>query len=174
VTWRSGTQFVIEVLLGLPKLRRWIRGVKFINHITTTKPTCAYKYVNIAFCTSVECLQLSVMIYHDVLVAGLSHRRPGFESIPNRIYDKRHNDIHCAEYLVFPSRPHHQYPALVFYLSTIRCKMGRDGSVSIAIRYGLDGPGNKSRWERDFPHGSRRTLGPIQLPTQWEPVIFRG
>jgi hypothetical protein len=32
---------------------------------------------------------------------------------------------------------------------------GRDISVSIVTLYGLDGPGIKSRWRRDFPHPSR-------------------
>ena len=32
--------------------------------------------------------------------------------------------------------------------------MGRDSSVGIATRYGLDGPGIESRWRRDFPHRS--------------------
>jgi hypothetical protein len=30
--------------------------------------------------------------------------------------------------------------------------MGRDSSVGIAARYGLDGPGIESHWGRDFPH----------------------
>ena len=29
---------------------------------------------------------------------------------------------------------------------------GRDSSVGIATRYGLDGPGIESRWGRDFSH----------------------
>ena len=33
--------------------------------------------------------------------------------------------------------------------------MGRDNTVGIATRYGLDGPGIESRWGRDFPHPSR-------------------
>jgi hypothetical protein len=33
--------------------------------------------------------------------------------------------------------------------------VGRDSSVGIATRYGLDGPGIESRWGRDFPHPSR-------------------
>ena len=44
---------------------------------------------------------------------------------------------------------------------------GRDSSVGIATRYGLDGPGIESRWGRDFPHPSRTTLGPTQPPIQW-------
>ena len=35
--------------------------------------------------------------------------------------------------------------------------VGRDSSVGIATRYGMDGPGIESRWGRrqDFPHPSR-------------------
>ena len=52
--------------------------------------------------------------------------------------------------------------------------MGRDSSVGIATRYGLDGPGIESRRRRDFPHPSRPALGPTQLPTQWTPGLSRG
>jgi hypothetical protein len=44
-------------------------------------------------------------------------------------------------------------------------KVGRDSSVGIATRYGLDGPGIQSRWGRDFPHPSRPALGPTQSHT---------
>ena len=37
--------------------------------------------------------------------------------------------------------------------------MGRDSSVGIAIRYGLDGPGIESRWGRDFPHSVQTRPG---------------
>ena len=40
--------------------------------------------------------------------------------------------------------------------------VGRDSSVGIATRYGLDGPGIESRWGRDFPHPSRPALVPTQ------------
>jgi len=43
----------------------------------------------------------------------------------------------------------------------------RDSSVGIAIRDGMDGQGIASRWGRDFPHPSRRALGPTQLPLLW-------
>ena len=42
--------------------------------------------------------------------------------------------------------------------------MGRDSSVGIATRYGLDCPGIEFRWGRDFPHPSRPALGPTQPP----------
>jgi len=36
--------------------------------------------------------------------------------------------------------------------------VGRDSSVGIAIRYGLDSPAIESWWGRDFPHLSRPAL----------------
>ena len=47
---------------------------------------------------------------------------------------------------------------------------GRDGSVSIASRYGLDGTGIESRLGgKDFPHPYRPLLGPTGPPIQWVP-----
>ena len=47
--------------------------------------------------------------------------------------------------------------------------VGRDSSVGIATRYGLDGPGIESRWGRDFQHPSRPAPGPTQPPVQRVP-----
>ena len=47
--------------------------------------------------------------------------------------------------------------------------VGRDSSVGIATRYGLDGPGIKSRLGRDFHHPSRPALGRTQPPVQGVP-----
>jgi hypothetical protein len=52
--------------------------------------------------------------------------------------------------------------------------MGRDSSVGIATRYGLDGKGIESRWGRDFPHPSRPALGPTQPHVQWVAGDSRG
>ena len=41
--------------------------------------------------------------------------------------------------------------------------VGRVSVVGIATGYGLDGPGIKSRWGRDFTHLSRPALGPTSL-----------
>jgi hypothetical protein len=48
------------------------------------------------------------------------------------------------------------------------------GVVSIATGYGLDGPGNESRWGRDFSYLSRPALGLTQPPIQWAPCLPRG
>ena len=52
--------------------------------------------------------------------------------------------------------------------------MGRDRSVGIATCYGLESPGMKSRWGRDFPQPSRPALGPTQPPIQGYRVSFPG
>ena len=50
---------------------------------------------------------------------------------------------------------------------------GRDSSVGMANRYGLDGPGIESRWGREFLHPSRPPLGPSQAPIQRVPCLSR-
>ena len=60
------------------------------------------------------------------------------------------------------------------FLSGYAVSRGRDSSVGIAIRYGLEGPGIESRWGRDFPHPSRPALGPTQPPEQLVPGLSRG
>jgi hypothetical protein len=51
--------------------------------------------------------------------------------------------------------------------------VGRYSSVSIATRYGLDGPLIELRWGRDYPHTSRLALGSTQPPIQWVPGLSR-
>jgi hypothetical protein len=51
---------------------------------------------------------------------------------------------------------------------------GRNSSVGIATRYGLDDLWIESRWGRVFPHLFRPALGPTQLAVQWVPGLSRG
>jgi hypothetical protein len=51
---------------------------------------------------------------------------------------------------------------------------GRDSVVSIATRYGLDGPGIESWWGRDISQPSRPAPGPTQPPIQWVPGLVLG
>jgi hypothetical protein len=52
--------------------------------------------------------------------------------------------------------------------------VGRDNSVDIETRYGLDGLGIESWWGWDFPHPSRPVLGPTQPPVQRLQGFFPG
>ena len=62
-----------------------------------------------------------------------------------------------------------------FYLVTVLLhKGGRDGSVGIAIRYRLDGPGFESPCGRDFPYTFTPVPKPTQPPVQWGPGLFLG
>jgi hypothetical protein len=47
--------------------------------------------------------------------------------------------------------------------------MGRDSSVGIATRYGLQGPRIESRWEGEFFQ-----IDPRAHSVQWEPGLFHG
>ena len=60
------------------------------------------------------------------------------------------------------------------YNSSLFLRKGRDSSISIAIRYGLDGPGIESLWGRVFPRPSRQDLGPTQPPIKWVTGFSQG
>jgi hypothetical protein len=52
--------------------------------------------------------------------------------------------------------------------------MGRDSSVGIATRYGLDGAEFQLRCGEDFPYPSSPALRPTQPSTQLVPGLFLG
>jgi hypothetical protein len=62
----------------------------------------------------------------------------------------------------------------LLYIIIVLKGRSRDSSVGRAARYGMDGPGIKSRWGRDFPHLSRPALGPTQPPIQWVAGFYLG
>ena len=51
---------------------------------------------------------------------------------------------------------------------------GQNSVVSIATLYRLEAPGIESRWGRNFPHVSTRTVGPTQPFLQWIPSLLLG
>ena len=66
------------------------------------------------------------------------------------------------------------YLCTYVYYYIIHLVFGRDSSVRIATRYGMDGPRIESRWGRRFPHPSRPALGATQPPIQWVPGLYCG
>jgi hypothetical protein len=80
------------------------------------------------------------------------------------------SSLRTRRYFLFPNS---DQPKII--LPTCRADMGgRDSSVGIATRYGLDGPGIESRWGRGFSHTSSPALGPTQPPIPWVPGLSRG
>ena len=73
------------------------------------------------------------------------------------------------------SRLHDCLSAPAFTFQGDMCRIGgRDSSVGIATRYGLEGPGIESQWGRDFLQLFRPALGPTQAPIQWVRGLFPG
>jgi hypothetical protein len=112
------------------------------------------------------------------LVAGLSPSTPEFD--PSLVHMLLVVHTNTLEQVLFRI-PHFTFVTIttlllhthIFFVCYRHC-MGRDSSVGIATRYGLDGPAIESRWRRDFPHPSRPAVGPTQPPIQWVPGLSRG
>jgi hypothetical protein len=82
------------------------------------------------------------------------------------------NNNGCNPFTRRESNPLHNISCI--YSKILTLKRGRDSSVVIATRYGLQGPGIESRWGRYFPHQFRPALGPTQPLIQWVPCLNRG
>jgi len=108
-------------------------------------------------------------LFHSVLI--IEPGRPRFVSNPVLTY-------------LFPKCLISKTPFTQRTTNTLNCTPSITGqflttyllhsSVSIAIRYGLDGPGMKSQWGQNFLHPSRPTVGPTQPPIQWVPGLSQG
>jgi hypothetical protein len=61
-----------------------------------------------------------------------------------------------------------------FFVGYLNPQWGRDSSIGIATRNGLDGLGIESRCGRNFPHLSRPALSPTEPPIQWVTGLSRG
>jgi len=66
--------------------------------------------------------------------------------------------------------PHNSRTNMKFFFMAPTFRVGHDSSVSIAIRYGLDGLGIEFCWGHTF----RPVLGPTQPPIQSVPPLFPG
>jgi len=60
----------------------------------------------------------------------------------------------------------------IYIYSTTYIYVGRNWVTSIAIRYGVGGPGIESRWGRNVPYSSRPALEHTQSPVQWVAGLF--
>ena len=84
---------------------------------------------------------------------------------------KLHTDF-CAMKLVVCNNCLFIYLFLCIYIRVFALAPG--SSVSIATSYGLEGPGNESRWDEIFHNCPDRLLGPTQPPVKWVPCLSQG
>ena len=63
---------------------------------------------------------------------------------------------------------------LCSHIHTEPISVGRDSSVGIATRYGLDGPGIESQWGARFSAPVQTGPGAHPAPVQWVPGLSRG
>jgi hypothetical protein len=91
------------------------------------------------------------------------------------VSNREHLKALCGQYVLFVNVTgsgaySNHFLQSVKYLGKIF--VGRDSSVGVAARYGLDVPVIESRWRRYFLHFYRPSLGPTQAPIQWIPGLI--
>jgi hypothetical protein len=79
---------------------------------------------------------------------------------------KRRNPINHQQSIIPENNPQ------LYHCGNLKFRLNI--SVGTAIPYDLNGPRIESRWRRDFPHLSRRPLGPTQPHTKWTPDLVPG
>ena len=134
------------------KMGSEIRSTYFVLFKQTTK-----LLFSLFFCSSCYCF-VRLLIY-----------APGLRSFASSV-SLRHHNILLRDYTS-------SYSLICSFIRFCLVPyeiVGRNSSVDIAIRYGLDGPGIESRWERDLPHQSTPILGLTQPPIQWVSGLFLG
>jgi hypothetical protein len=124
------------------------------------------------------------MLVHPTSWRHISLRVPTLKSIFYRcVVVKDHNLVrYCGELLAprlttkLKDHPlsHVVGCLLNTFAATHHIWVGRDSSVGIATRYGLDGPRVESLCGRAFPHPYRSALRPTQPPVQWVLGPFLG
>jgi hypothetical protein len=89
-------------------------------------------------------------------------------------FHSRHSVLPYSATLIYCLRRCVKTPYYTIFRFTTTFDSGPGSVAGIATGYGLDCPGIKSRWGRDFPCLSKPALGPIQPPVQWVPRLSRG
>ena len=119
---------------------------------------------------SVISQQTTTLLFYKFNVATSSRLFRVFSmSLPSQVTQPRIKwSAMCLTYIEL------QASLVVPHAQCLGKRSGRDSSVGIATRYGVDGPEFETRWGRAFSHSSRPVLGPTQPPIQWVPTFFCG
>jgi len=84
------------------------------------------------------------------------------------IYVVDNEPVQCRKLRIF--KPY----SSVALMSVPGLRVGRRRAVGIVTRYGLEGSEIEFRWGRNFPHPSRRSLGPTEPHVKRVPALFPG
>jgi hypothetical protein len=131
------------------------------------RSTCLPKYVTVTPPITTRRKYCALILHHITLTGGLCLTHSAItpeikylilRAITGRIISLAQSSLNSGEIMKSRNYSNHVTDG------------GPGSSVGITTSYGLDGPGIKSPWGRDFPHLFRPALGPTQPPVQWVPV----